>query len=221
MPLPDDRLTLQVTEAYRKYVPCYYRYLKMEPTMGPVPANTLVPPEWETVYSTTNDERPMAVEKILRAEALKPRLNLRENINVHIVPSDEEALMMAVMRFSDTAPSATCPWYELAVTTRTVFLSSLDGVLFFERIWRPLIDPKSGEPIYAFQIYASSTSLFVQSEENGPWREFHETGVRDLDLTVPLVDVFPNVLATSNELRHDPPSAFDLLPGHTFGCSPC
>lgn len=212
--LPTDRVNAIVSPEYHEFTKLCQIYSKTlhedqsvspenesesasEPEFSPI-----VPPEWEVVLSSTSANRPRLRQAVANHEKIKPRLPnpLTDYVKIVFQKSDDPLLDDVFSDYADTAVSASCPWMELAVTTTTLYLNSMDGIYeITPQGWKPLQHPDSGLPIYAANILASKECLYTQETEDSSWKISHPfSSVAALpEIQAPLLFVSPTLIISS------------------------
>lgn len=221
--LPNDRVGVIFSEKYIKFTLKYRAYIEMLQSSDKKAAlknksrhddAMLIPPEWTVVYAQyKNDEKTTLVQF---QERQRPRVNLREEMQIVTEPCDDEKVLQAVMVFADTSPSLACPWTELAVTRTTLYLNTFHGVFVCGADWEKLISKKTGQPVYAMSIFATEKDLFVQEGEDKNWRRIDSLGNEtDFEFTDALLNVCDGKLMTKDFFFYADPTAStsDTLPG--------
>ena len=232
MSLPRDRIDVIFTDEYIKFSQCYRRYcnflttkLKLEPLLEV--ERPLFPPEWEVLFHGRGVDRYLAGQYVVLQEKLRPRLKsaLRDVMQVVADTRVEsttsgEQMIAAVMDFGDTRPSYACPWIEVAVTDSMLYLNTFNGVFVCLNEWTRLISAKTGQPVYAVNIYTSGKHLYVQEEDDQPWRKFDAVGNETVyDFTCALLFATDKQLMTRDFVVDDEPAnSSDPLFSRTKRC---
>lgn len=223
--LPDDRVGVIFSEKYIKFTLKYRAYIEMLQSIDrkAILKNKshhddcmLIPPEWTVLYAQYKTEEKNALVQL--QERRRPRISLREEMQIVTEPCDDEKLLQAVMVFADTSPSLACPWTELAATGSTLYLNTFHGVFVCGADWERLISRKTGQPVYAMSIFATEKDLFVQDGEDKNWRKFDTHGNEiDFEISEPLLNVCDGKLMTKDYFLYADPTAptSDALLGST------
>ena len=227
MSLPNDRVGVIFSEKYIKFTQDYRAYIQhisqnsvFKFKFKSLDESTLIPPEWTVVCTQLkNDEMKNAFVQL--QERQRPRLNLREEMQVVTEPCEDEKILQAVMVFADTNPNLACPWAELAATRTTLYLNTFNGVFLCGADWERLISRKSGQPVYAMSIFATEKDLFVQDSEDKNWRRFDSEGIETVyEFEEPLLNICDGKLLTRDFFFYADPTAStsDTLLGSAKRC---
>lgn len=234
MSLPRDRIDVLFSDAYVQFCNQYRLYcytlskLKLERNVKAVDGElasdmSLYPPEWAVVFHGQNVKPALVMSLVQLQETIRPRLkhSLREEMQVVMEPEEDSAKMVdetgkmdepekvekiaaAVPEFGDTKPSYACPWLELAATDTTLYLNTFNGMYMCKEEWTPLISVKTGRSVFAVNLFASAKYLFVQEDEESPWRKFETSGRETvLHFKSPLLFAIDEKLMTGDHLYDD------------------
>jgi hypothetical protein len=224
MSLPRDKIDVLFSDAYIQFCNQYRLYcytlskLNTERDVKAVDSQLvsdmlLYPPEWAVVFRGQNVKSELVMSLVQLQETIRPRLKraLREEMQVVMEPEaiieKEEKVEIAehaVPEFGDTKPSYACPWLELAATDTSLYLNTFNGVYMCKEEWVPLISVKTGRSVFAVNLFASAKYLFVQEDEESPWRKFETSGRETvLHFKSPLLFAIDEKLMTGDHLYDD------------------
>jgi len=171
--LPNDVAKLEFADAYTDYVKRYREFVNT-PLEWIVNTHETgpIPDAWETVLTTRPDNRLYVQMTLANREKSRPLSPSPLHCLVKVTFHEHENAIVNEARtcFTDTSPSATCPWREIALTSSHIYLNSIDGLYALtQKGWHAVIDKKSALPVVAASIVSSKNFIYSQPEEGVPW----------------------------------------------------
>lgn len=175
LPLPADRINLVLTEKYKDYVASYRQFqaapLKTVKLESPC-EKYVIPATWEVVLSQRPENRSFIQATLYDRDKIKPQLPLalKELVSFDRTKHEEEVAEEATVGFSDTQPTATCPWHEIILLKSHLCIKSIDGIYkYTANGWVQFLDVEKQEPVYPLQVCAAGNLIFLQEEEGRDW----------------------------------------------------
>lgn len=175
LPLPEDRINLVQTESYKDYIALYRKFqaapLKTVKIKSP-DKEFIIPPVWEVVLSQKPEHRSFIQATLYERDKIKPKLPLplKDLVSFDRTHYDEEVAEEATMGFSDTQPTASCPWHSILLLKSYLCVKTIDGIYKYTSSgWVQFFDAQKKEPVYPLQNCGVGNCILLQEEEDREW----------------------------------------------------